>query len=96
MKRIVQKSFQQMGVVITDTGRIIPYFIGEDPFTIAAKALVDSDVKVEYVFSCFDPIKFGQDYRVGLSEEFMTCLRTGFAGVSQYGYNKYVDKGLYA
>ena len=101
MKRINQKSFQQAGVIITSNNRIIPYYEGEDPIMIAAKVLKEPGASVTNILACFDPIEFGRDYCVSLSldsfsEEFMNCLRTGFLNVDQYGFNRYMNKGLYA
>lgn len=101
MKRISQKSFQQAGVIITDDDRVIPYFAGEDPIIIASRVLKETDAKIDVILACFNPVEFGRDNYENLrlsnlKEEFMTCLRTGFMNVSQYGFNRYMNKGVYA
>ena len=95
MKRISQRTFDQAGVIVLDDGRVVPFYKGEDPIPVLRTK--NDEIKITAIFECFDPVSHDiNNYKVKfpmLSD--MWEIRTGFKDVAQFGYNAFIDKGVY-
>lgn len=97
MKRISQRTFDQAGVIILDNGRVVPFYKGESPISISVLRIKNDEINITAIFECFDPISHSiNNYKVKfpmLSD--MWEIRTGFKDVARFGYNAFIDKGVY-
>ena len=96
--KIVQQSLKQVGVIILSNKNVgevkmVPYF-QENPITAITKSLhlLGEGWRCVNIFSASKPEELNE---LEFSEYNMNFIRTGFQGVEDVGFNKFMNKGIY-
>ena len=96
--KIVQRSLKQAGVIILGNKsagkvKIVPYF-QENPIAAVARSLhlLGEEWRCVNIFTASKPEELNE---LEFSEYDMNFIRTGFQGVEDAGFNRFMNKGIY-
>lgn len=96
--KIIQRSLKQKGVIVLGNKsvgevKIVPYF-QENPITAVTRSLhlLGEKWRCINIFTASKPEELNE---LEFSEYNMNFIRTGFQGVEDAGFNKFMNKEIY-